>query len=211
MSGKRSLVLVLIGLIVLAGIIFSVWYSRRARAQRDERQAQSSLAQGRELLKTAPKPGTPEWFKWYQSLSREDALSRALAADEAAKPSEASQEQKSAALVTTSPPSATGLFKGAMLLNYKPLLRMEERVSIRPLQMDTVRGPNGLETTMWARRAASAVKVEWAKGLVSNASVDSAKQVDGPIPQWPGGCRTGAGEVVHKTEKGTCYFSDWGH
>ena len=71
-----------------------------------------------------------------------------------------------------------------ILQNYKPLLRMEERVSIRPLQMETVRGPNGLETTMWARRAASAIKVEWASGRVSKVKVDSANRADGPCPQW---------------------------
>jgi hypothetical protein len=79
---------------------------------------------------------------------------------------------------------APHLFPGKLLTGYKPLLRMDEGVSIRPLQIETVRGPDGLVSTIWARRAKNSLVLQWDKERVLLGNVDNIKSVGGPSPQY---------------------------
>jgi len=65
-----------------------------------------------------------------------------------------------------------------LLENYKPLLRIDPKVSIRPLQTKTERINGAVKTVFWARRAADSFGVEWASGKITKESIDSSAQGD---------------------------------
>jgi len=145
---------------------------------------ETMIVRGREVAKTAPRLGTPEWMKWYTGLSTTDRLAWAIATDEMLAPPEPTRAEKESVRVEEWK-SPTPLFPAKVLWNYRPLLRMDKSVSIRPLQVETIRTANGgLISAFWARRAKNSIVVDWDNSSVVKGNADNAKSVGGPSPQY---------------------------
>jgi hypothetical protein len=96
-------------------------------------------------------------------------------------------------------PQPAPMFPAKVLYDYRPMLRMPAHISIRPLQVETVRtAKGGLVSTVWARRAKGSIVVDWDNSSAANGNVDSIKIADSPLPQYlpPGMALWGDGETI---------------
>jgi hypothetical protein len=103
-------------------------------------------------------------------------------------------------------------FPAKILRNYKPLLRMDSGISVRPLQVETVRTKDGFVSTMWARRAKDSIIVDWAANTVVKGNVDNARDADCPAAQYvPPGMLLfgGGGKLVLKVTDTQSYKIPW--
>ncbi|MEK7118641.1 MAG: hypothetical protein AAB869_03440 [Patescibacteria group bacterium] len=184
---KRVRLVIIIALILLFLIGAWIWQTHSSKHKIYYVNTPSTLlARGQEVAKSAPKPGTPEWMNWYQRLSAEDRWAWATAMDENRTPPEPTKEQRDAVRIEDwKPQGAASLFPAKVLYNYRPLLRMDKSVSIRPLQVETIRAADGnMISTMWARRAKDSIVVDWANKSVVKGNVDNIKSVGGPSPEY---------------------------
>lgn len=172
-----------------------------AEAEADKAE-KKRIARGRELIKVGPAIGTPGWMTWFTALPVEDQLAYYAAFDEDNAPPAATKTQIAAATIRPYSPAGSQLFSAKLLVNYKPLLRLDEGVPIRALQVETIRSAHGFVTTMWARRARDSIVVDWGNNLVRKGIVDNIRDVGGPVSHWyPHGMDfrvTGTGELLLK-------------
>jgi hypothetical protein len=185
---KRVLIGILVA--VVLGLLALSWWTRSPNSNQSKilttTKEADMLARGREIAKTAPKLGTQEWMIWHKGLSADDRMAWAVATDEMLTPPEPTQAQKGAVRIENwQPPSVAQIFPAKVLFNYRPLLRMDKSVGLRPLQVETARtASGGMITTMWARRAKDSIVIDWDNNTVVKGNVDNIKSVGGPSPQY---------------------------
>src|SRR3990170_5395622 len=81
--------------------------------------------------------------------------------------------EKGAVQVKAWTPEGQHPFPAKILYNYKPLLRVDSGISVRPLQIETVHGPKGFVSTLWARRAKESIIVDWESQSVTPGQVNN--------------------------------------
>src|SRR3990170_1831440 len=98
-----------------------------------------------------------------------------------------------------------------MLTNYKPLLRLDGEISVRPLQIETVVSEKGFVSTLWARRAKDSLVVDWGQEKVFKGNVDNSRVVGGPTPEYlqPGAFLIGGNGKLGFTRNGDGFKIDW--
>jgi len=178
---QRKRVIVLLATLGAAlGLTLAIYALDRRRSAGEARRAQAHLVRGKNLLRQSPPEGSRERARWIRGLNREDRLAWALAGGEPARSPEPTPAQIAALRVRALQREA-GPFGGNVFENWRPLLEMGRSADAHSLRLNTVRGPGGLETTVWAADTFAGAKVLWANGETSPVTISDTLTGSPPL------------------------------